>query len=723
MNNLRQAISACMMIALGTFALSSTAEEGGFVPLSSAPESLYVFGDYLYCSAEDGVHGRELWRVSIPEGKPELVADITPGERGSTIERFFTFKGKLYFRVADRDHGGELWWSDGEPTGVTERIARFEEGVDRYGMRSFLGEVGGKLFFTVGNSHSWNNIYTADGTRSGIVPFLLEGGRNLSTGGIDGVRSGPYLFFDGGGDLGGDRCEGFWRTDGTSAGTIFLSSSTVPVGGFQAMGSKGVFFVAKTDAEGAEPWFSGGTPESTLLLRDIWEGEESSNPSDPAYLEVLSHPDRSRAFFRASHPDYGDELWETDGTPEGTKLAFDLVEGRGSSSPYKLTAFANCIFYNARTDEKGTELWRLSPGSPWATHRVTDVNPGYLSSNPYAYAQAQKEDRIVFSAASDYGEELWVSDGNEDSTKLLADIVGGPESSDPYHSINIGGWVAFTAFDPVHGKELWITNGDSETRRWCDIYTDDSENPSSSPELLTPLGDRLLFVADDVKHGLELWVTDGEASGTHLLMDVYPGPAGSQPTELTAVGDLAYFAAEAPETGVELYVTDGTVSGTALAMDIHPLAPSSGPKHLFGWRGNLIFSASRPYDGEEPWIVRPGRKPDILQNIRADGASSNPRNFAAWKEHVYFLADDGIHGEELWRTDGSKEGTVLFKDVVSVPYETLSYQMIQPNGEKLYLSLTTPSYGRKLWVMDGESGPPRLVERTTSRHRIRALGK
>ena len=64
---------------------------------SSSPDSLISLGDKLYFSADDGVHGRELWVYDEQLKEPLLVADIWPGERGSNPSSFVRLGAKLLF--------------------------------------------------------------------------------------------------------------------------------------------------------------------------------------------------------------------------------------------------------------------------------------------------------------------------------------------------------------------------------------------------------------------------------------------------------------------------------------------------------------------------------------------------------------------------------------------------------------------------------------------------
>ena len=215
----------------------------------------------------------------------------------------------------------------------------------------------------------------------------------------------------------------------------------------------------------------------------------------------------SGAFFVASTPQTGTELWKTDGTAQGTALVKDIAPG---------------------PDPPGPLFFDIGPRS------LVDVNG------------------TLFFAASDQtrGFELWRSDGTEAGTLRVKDIRPGPDASNASTLVAVNGTLFFSADDGVAGRELWKSDGTEQgTRRVKDI----APGPESSfPDELREIdGSLVLRACDD--HGCETWTSDGSAAGTRRLADVEPGPVGSNPLAYTPSGALVYFAAQTEATGYELW--------------------------------------------------------------------------------------------------------------------------------------------------------------------------
>ncbi len=66
--------------------------------------------------------------------------------------------------------------------------------------------------------------------------------------------------------------------------------------------------------------------------------------------------------------EFGDELWQTDGTPDGTRLVKDITIGNGSSNPRQFTAVNGILYFVANSD-----LW-ASDGTPEGTRLVKDFS-------------------------------------------------------------------------------------------------------------------------------------------------------------------------------------------------------------------------------------------------------------------------------------------------------------------------------------------------------------
>lgn len=89
---------------------------------SSFPTAMIDSNGLVFFEADDGVAGREVWRSDGTAAGTMMVKDIGPGAasyRTSSIPLNFTSgNGMVFFLADDGVHGRELWRSDGTSTGT-----------------------------------------------------------------------------------------------------------------------------------------------------------------------------------------------------------------------------------------------------------------------------------------------------------------------------------------------------------------------------------------------------------------------------------------------------------------------------------------------------------------------------------------------------------------------------------------------------------------------------
>jgi ELWxxDGT repeat protein len=175
--------------------------------------------------------------------------------------------------------------------------------------------------------------------------------------------------------------------------------------------------------------------------------------------------------------------------------------------------------------------------------------------------------------------KLCVTDGTGSGTKLLADIIP-TDTLSLFGVITILGATSdklfFVGNDGETGNELWVSDGTEEgTKLVRNIaLTTRSFFPFSSKHHIgTVIGDKLYFFATDGINGWEPWVSDGTSEGTYMLVNSNPsgdvsfsmassfgGFAGSE-MKFFEYDNAVYF------VGFDgIYRTDGTVAGTAVVL-------------------------------------------------------------------------------------------------------------------------------------------------------------
>lgn len=643
---------------------------------SSLPQSLTSVGTQVFFTADDDIHGRELW-VSDGPTSARMVSDLRPGSDGSDPRGLTNFNGMLFFTAYDGVHGTELWRSDGTAVG-TVLVADIVPGQDSFLLHSFT-PVGNTLFFMATHTAIESELWKTDGTAAGTVR-LKDGFRRpfaVSTSSLAAVGTTLFFFSD---DTSGLQ---LWKSDGTSNGTVQVMqlagpanvSTHMPQIGGEPPGPQirwainfngALLFVANGSL-----WRSDGTAVGTRTVHDALDA------SAPAIAA-------GRLFFNDNT-----KLWVSDGTTAGTQMVRDFSD---TSPPYSITSpvAARGAVFLLRRSNTATELW-TSDGTENGTRLITTIGTDMLHLGIDEIVTVNHT--LFFPVdAVQHGRELWRSDGTEAGTSLVKDIFPDADS-DPKNLTYANGHLFFVASDPRSVDEVWSSDG---TEQGTQLVHDINPSPlSSDPEVMGHINGVTFFAADDGVHGRELWRSDGSASGTMLLKDIATGPASSilDPVIAAQFHDQLFFVTYNLydwQTGTTLWRTDGTVAGT-VALKNFPEPDgnnASSLQLLIVVRDTLFFTFRSTL-----W--------------RSDGTQSGTTQVADIGDFTYGQHATDVNGTlfftvrcSIWKSDGTQEGTVLVKEFDS-PCGGLDY--LTGVGDTLYFVHADASYTctPTLWKSDG----------------------
>ena len=719
----------------------------------------------LYFTADDGVHGVELWKTA--GSGAVLVKDVCPGACGAIPRKITRTGSRILFFAEDGEHGRELWATDGTAAG-TSLVQDIRPGLGSGADTYWMLETNGTVYFPANDGALGHELWKSDGTAAGtvLVKDLRPGPEGSLP--VPHATAGGMVLLDADDGVHGREP---WLTDGTAAGTRLLADinpgaagSTLAETGFLngkewiATADGRYLFQANDGTHGDELWASDGTAAGTILLRDFHPGGTGGLPAELTELA-------GTIYFTVTTDALGYELWRTDATPAGTSLVRDISPGSGNSNPREITVFAGRLFFRAFDGAHGTELW-TSDGTEAGTALVKDIATSFAGAPAGLTVVAGQ--LLFFADAGTDGSELWKSDGTEAGTVQVTDFGGQAFPTLPWFGtglLAIGNRFFFRAFDPDGELDLWASDGTAAgtaqvaeaTSLTSSIWISPWEAQVVERSAWGTLGEKLIYLADDGTSGNEPWASDGTAAGTLQLAETLPGtdwsyfhgltplggnalfstgvlwktdgtPAGTgllfttgglqEVGGLTRIGNTVFFSGSSTAEGQELWKTDGTTAGTALVKDVRPGTAGASPFRLIAAGSRLFFVANGgPGDrNQELWTSDGTAAGTVLvEDIRPGAEPSEIDHLTAVAGRLFFTANDGTSGREPWVSDGTAAGTFRVKDIVpgagaSVAVPPVEGQVTAALGSTFYF-LADDGSGEELWASDGtEAGTRRIKD-------------
>ncbi len=723
----------------------------GWAFLSYRPFDSIELDGVLFFTADDGVHGRELWKSDGTKVGTTMVRDINPSGNSSPDE-FIVFNRELYFSADDGTNGHELWKTDGTKLG-TVLVKDINPTGDSYPMEMF--QYNNMLLFSADNGYDYRQLWKTNGTGSGTEWIKIINQRGHANP-KDMVLFDGKVFFNA--SNGPDGFE-LWSTDGTGDNTtmfldIHSSGSSNPTHLTAIDGL--LYFSAADSTTGAEPWVSNGLPNwgsdtrrfvqlgiVSALPREftgfdghvfftargtggsVWRTDREKADGSPENVVAVASPVYPAEIFV-----WGDKLvflsediWISDGTPGGTTSAAEEFPG----SRVGVTGEAvelNGVFITVGFDEAhGNELWTYDPeGSGPAL--LKDINAGtigtYFGTNYGGPPFIEINGVGYFTATTEYfgtsdsalGNELWRSDGTEGGTSLVKDINPGEGSSWPLDFYNVNGVLFFTADDGVHGRELWRSDG-TAANTWLVKNITETDPFDTEFGNFAVIDKTLFFSAENWSMHNMLWKSDGTETGTVLIKNIYPDARSMYIGEMVSYRGQLFFSAMGDNVVKrELWTSDGTETGTALFKDIWE-DDSSTPRDFIVIGDTLYFIASSGWDDVDLWKTNGTVEGTVMVKDFSPTVGSGPRDLISFQNTLYFSGRDGAIGPGIWTSNGTADGTIMLGDLYPGSNAYSLWGLTAGDDFMLFMAKESSLMSTtQLWRSDGTATGLRRIEIT-----------
>lgn len=385
-----------------------------------------------------------------------------------------------------------------------------------------------------------------------------------------------------------------------------------------------------------------------------------------------------------------------------TAVAQAIGETLGSAEPHNFFLQGNRLFFSATTPESGRELW-VTNGLESGTRLVADIAPGISSSDPKNFAALGNQ---VFFVANDitHGDEVWRSNGAAGNASMLVEIVPGP-AEDPLRGIpkkfiRVGNKL-FILMD----REVWVTEGTpGSTLRVLDPSSDLVQVPGAGQ-----LPNGIIFlhkIAGCCAFGGigRVTTSDGSIAGT-----LVPFETGDHGINFRRANSVTFFSELQA-----LSTTDGTAGGTNFVqgfVDDNPNAPNYAPRGILFpivAFGNLFFSANDGVNGRQLWTANGTTASVSMLTAMPHGDPIEdyteivPYDFDT---RVLFTVKSPAQALwNLWVSDGTFQGTHILRSFNGIRFGGNAHV-----AGRSYFFADDGINGWELWRTDGTIGGTQVV--------------
>ena len=662
----------------------------------------YIEGSHLYFAADDGVHGRELWRLAAGASSPTLVADLNPGVNGSSPGQFvranFIINGSVinrtFFNAFRDDIGDELWRlnAGASPSATLELDVR--PGVASSQPRRIQNCANSQICF-IAQTDGRSDVKFLTYTNATAVPTGVTTIGDFPTGNVttsDLLTLGPNTFYRirvgtatselrmfassaatstlldtsasfGTLSLNVALFRVFYTnngalkvSDGTAAGTTTIANSTVAARNIFSVGNR-MLFIGQTTSGGRELFSSNGTLAGTALLKELVAG---SSGIDDTSLNTRIRASGSRLFlaFQNAASSNDTQLWISDNTLAGTiEISGNQIADPGRLFILPSGGTAAVLGYERQLGGNGEPFFAsgTSGGTLALGNFISDAGDSFPSP------LATINQRLIFNAT--------------------IDGLGASRTLPVGASTPVQNFVSVNNILGVFLGKLWLQNS------------------------------------------LDLAFSDGTVAGTVIVPGV--DPRVSDPGCMIERGGLMYFPATSPSAvNGEIFKSDGTVAGTVIATNftavpnagLDTFCFSSEFRHIAALGDKLLFEATDGVLGFELFALNASDATSLVLDINPGSRDSRLGGLTtltargALPDVVVFRANDGVFGDEIWVTGGTAQSTQRISDINPGAGSSDPKGFLRV-GSKVLFTAFTPSSGRELYVSDGSAaGTVRIAD-------------